>query len=74
MKVKQSITLPHDDLEWYFKEHPDISLSAILTLLLHSYRTISTDVAVTPRKVAWDSAKDVRDMIREGILEEKKGS
>lgn len=73
MKVTKTINLPHDDLDWFLKSYgEDISLSGILTMLLHNFRQIHIDVGLTPIKAARDSAKEVKEMLDEGILNEKK--
>lgn len=73
MKVKQTVTLPNDDLEWYTREYPGISLSATLTLLLHEFRAIHKDVGATPKRVAHDAAKEIKSRIDEGIFEDTEG-
>lgn len=72
MKVKQTVTLPHDDLEWLFAAYPGFTVSAIITLLLRNFRSIHQDVGLTPNKAAKDAAKELKEMIHEGIFEEVK--
>jgi hypothetical protein len=67
MKVKQTITLPHDDLEWLLEAYPNLGLSQVLTLLLHNFRCIHVDVGLTPQKAAKDAAKEVKELISEGL-------
>lgn len=71
MKVKQTVNLPHDDLEWYLEAYPGISLSATLTLLLRSFRQIHVDIGATPLKIARDAGKEVKGLISDGIFHEE---
>jgi hypothetical protein len=66
MKVKVTVSLPHDDLDWYRKEYPENTLSATITLLLHNFRSVHRDVGLTPNKAAKDAAKEVKELIDEG--------
>lgn len=70
MKVKQTVTLPNDDLEWYQEAYPGYTLSWVLTLLLHNFRAVHQDTGVAPNKVARDAAKEVKEMIDEGLFED----
>lgn len=71
MKVKQTVTLPHEDLEWYHKAYGgDANLSFILTLLLRAFRSVHDDTGVTPFKVARDAAKEIKAQFDEGIFDE----
>lgn len=72
MKVKQTVTLPYDDLEWLQKEYSEFTISSILTLLLRNFRSIHQDVGLTPNKAAKDAAKELKEMINEGIFSEIK--
>lgn len=70
MKVKVTISLPHNDLEWYHKEYPKNSLSATLTLLLNNFRIIHRDAGLTPSRAAKSAAKEVKDLIEDGVFEQ----
>lgn len=74
MKVPTRVTLSHDDIDWYNKEYPGVALSSVLTLLLHSFRSIHEDVGLTPKRAARDAARETKELIDEGIFEEKEES
>lgn len=69
MKVKTTVELPHDDLAWVKDEYPKFSVSALLTMLLHNFRTIHHDVGLTPQKAARDAAKELKAQFDEGMFE-----
>lgn len=74
MKVPMRTSLPHDDVEWYNEEYPSVPLSATLSLLLHAFRSIHEDVGLTPKRAARDAARETKELIDEGIFEEKEES
>jgi hypothetical protein len=68
MKVRKTVELPSQDLEWYMEAYPHASLSWVLTMLLHNFRMIHEDTGVIPAKVAKDSAKELKGSIDEGMF------
>lgn len=68
MKVRKTVELPSQDLEWFFEAYPNASLSWCLTMLLHNFRTIHDDTGVLPNKVAKDAAKELKSSIDEGMF------
>lgn len=75
MKVRKTVELPADDLEWFFEAYGGVgdgekgaSLSWCLTMLLHNFRTIHHDTGVTPEKVARDAAKELKEQVDDGMF------
>jgi len=75
-KTRKQIEIPKDDYEWFLLRHPGASLSWLMTLLLHSYRTVCEDKgsinrldSLTPDKLTEIAAKDIREAISDGLYD-----
>lgn len=66
-KVKTTVTLPSNDLEWFSEAFPDGSISWVLTLLLREFRSIY-DNKSTPKQSAQEASNNIKQMIDEGLF------
>ena len=71
LKTRKNVELLASDVEWLTESHPGLSLSGVLTMLLHEYRAVFRDIGATPKKIARDAAREVADVMIDNEIQDE---